>query len=158
MEVTQQVEKALEEMKPLFTSEEIGIFPGLHRPANFIETAINNVKFSLLLGGALVAIVLFLFLLDLRIALISFVSIPLSLLGAVVVLNAFGTAINTMTLGGFAVAIGVVVDDPHTFVLEDGGRIPNLDRKRTLRAQVDPAGLLNPGKMRTAAVNPFAAA
>jgi len=54
--------------------------------------------------------------------------------------------------------IGIVVDDPHTFALEDGGRIPNLDRKRTLRAEVDPAGLLNPGKMRTAAVNPFAAA
>src|SRR5205823_13861131 len=69
------------------------------------------VKSSLALGGVLVAIVLFLFLLDLRTAFISFISIPLSLLAAIIVLDAFGVTINTITLGGFAVAIGVVVDD-----------------------------------------------
>ena len=59
----------------------------------------------------LVAVVLFFFLLDWRTAFISFISIPLSLLAAVIVLNWFGVSINTITLGGFAIAIGVVVDD-----------------------------------------------
>jgi Cu/Ag efflux pump CusA len=111
MEVTQNVEAALAEMKPAFTAAGIQLYPRLHRPATFIETALANVKSSLLFGGALVAIVLFLFLLDFRTALISFLSIPLSLVAAVLVLDRFGVSINIMTLGGFAVAIGVVVDD-----------------------------------------------
>jgi CzcA family heavy metal efflux pump len=111
LEVTRGLETALEEMKPLFEKEGIQYVPRLHRPANFIETGLRNVQHSLLLGGALVAVILFLFLLDVRSALISFVSIPLSLLTAVIILDHFGVTINTMTLGGFAVAIGVVVDD-----------------------------------------------
>src|SRR5207302_1491862 len=95
----------------VFEKEGITLYPRLHRPATFIETAIRNVKTSLGLGGILVGIVLFLFLLDLRTAFISFVSIPLSLLAAVIILDRFGVTINTITLGGFAVAIGVVVDD-----------------------------------------------
>src|SRR5436190_276439 len=66
---------------------------------------------TLLLIVVLVTIVLFLFLLDLRTALISFTAIPLSLLTAIIVLDRFGATLNTMTLGGLAVAIGVVVDD-----------------------------------------------
>jgi CzcA family heavy metal efflux pump len=109
--VTHALEEALEELKPVFGARGIKIYPRLHRPATFIETALGNVKDSLLIGGVLVGIVLILFLLDLRIALISFISIPLSLLAAVLVLDGFGVSLNTMTLGGFAVAIGVVVDD-----------------------------------------------
>ncbi len=111
MEVTRGVEAALDELRPLFEAQGIVYVPGLHRPATFIEHAIHNMKISLLLGAALVAVVLFLFLLDLRTALISFVSIPLSLLAAVIVLDRFGVTLNTMTLGGLAVAVGVVVDD-----------------------------------------------
>src|SRR5262245_991225 len=111
MEVTEAVERALDEMKPSFEAEGIQYVPGLHRPATFIENAIRNMKSSLLLGAVLVAIVLFLFLLDLRTALISFAAIPLSLLAAIIVLDRFGATLNTMTLGGLAVAIGVVVDD-----------------------------------------------
>src|SRR5439155_13177918 len=111
LEVTEAVESALDELKPAFAAEGIRYVPGLHRPATFIENAIHNVKSSLLLGAVLVAVVLFLFLLDLRTALISFTAIPLSLLTAVIVLDQFGVTINTMTLGGLAVAIGVVVDD-----------------------------------------------
>ncbi|MDB6057946.1 MAG: heavy metal efflux pump, cobalt-zinc-cadmium [Verrucomicrobiales bacterium] len=111
LEVTRALESALEEMKPLFANDGIQYVPHLHRPANFIQTGLRNVQFSLLLGGALVAVILFLFLLDVRSALISFLSIPLSLLTAVIILNYFDVTINTMTLGGFAVAIGVVVDD-----------------------------------------------
>jgi CzcA family heavy metal efflux pump len=111
MEVTRGVEAALEELKPVFAAEGIEYTPALHRPATFIEIAIRNMKTSLLLGAVLVAIVLFLFLLDLRTALVSFMAIPLSLLAAVVVLDHFGVTLNTMTLGGLAAVLGVVVDD-----------------------------------------------
>jgi CzcA family heavy metal efflux pump len=111
MEVTRRVEAALADMKPAFDKAGIQVFPRLHRPATFIETALENVRHSLWAGAVLVALVLVLFLLDLRTAFISFVSIPLSLLAAVAVLRWFGATLNTMTLGGFAVAIGVVVDD-----------------------------------------------
>jgi CzcA family heavy metal efflux pump len=109
--VTHALEEALAELKPVFEKQGITVLPALHRPATFIETALGHVQTSLLIGGVLVAIVLLLFLLDLRIAFISFISIPLSLLTAVLVLDWFHVTLNTMTLGGFAVAIGVVVDD-----------------------------------------------
>jgi len=111
MEVTRGVESALEELRPVFASAGIEYAPALHRPATFIEIAIHNMKISLLLGAILVAIVLFLFLLDLRTALISFTAIPLSLLAAVIVLDHLGVTLNTMTLGGLAAVLGVVVDD-----------------------------------------------
>jgi CzcA family heavy metal efflux pump len=111
LSVTHALEEALAELQPEFAKNGITLFPRLHRPATFIETALANVGHSLLIGGVLVGIVLLLFLLDLRTALISFLSIPLSLLTAVLVLDWFGVSLNTMTLGGFAVAIGVVVDD-----------------------------------------------
>ena len=110
-DVTLGVEAALNELKPVFAAEGVQYVPGLHRPATFIEIAIHNMRSSLLLGAVLVGVVLFLFLLDLRTALISFVSIPLSLLATIMVLDHFGITLNTMTLGGLAVAIGVVVDD-----------------------------------------------
>ena len=111
MEVTRAVEAALEDLKPAFVQEGIEYTPSLHRPATFIEIALGNMKTSLLLGAVLVGVVLFLFLLDLRTALICFTAIPLSLLAAVVVLDRFGVTLNTMTLGGLAAVLGVVVDD-----------------------------------------------
>ncbi|HEX4350260.1 MAG TPA: efflux RND transporter permease subunit, partial [Verrucomicrobiae bacterium] len=111
MEVTRSVEAALVELKPVFAAEGVEYTPALHRPATFIEIAIHNMKTSLMLGAVLVAIVLFLFLLDLRTALVSFMAIPLSLLAAIVVLDHFGVTLNTMTLGGLAAVLGVVVDD-----------------------------------------------
>ena len=111
MDATIGVEAALDEMKPSFTAAGIVYVPGLHRPATFIENAIHNIKNSLLLGAVLVGVVLFIFLLDWRTALICFTAIPLSLLAAVIVLDHFGVTLNTMTLGGLAAVIGVVVDD-----------------------------------------------
>ncbi|MEI7534566.1 MAG: efflux RND transporter permease subunit [Verrucomicrobiae bacterium] len=111
MEVTRGVEAALDELKPMFAAMDIHYTPALHRPATFIEIAIHNMKTSLLIGAVLVGVVLFLFLLDLRTALISFTAIPLSLLAAVVVLDRLGVTLNTMTLGGLAAVLGVVVDD-----------------------------------------------
>src|SRR5206468_7856463 len=76
-----------------------------------IERSLQNVNRALLIGGVLVVLVLFFFLLDWRTAFISFTAIPLSLLAAVIVLDQLGVTLNTITLGGFAIAIGVVVDD-----------------------------------------------
>ncbi len=109
--VTRALEAALDQMKPALAAERIHLNSRLFRPANFIEASLHNVSHSLMIGGALVALVLILFLLDLRTAFISFISIPLSLLVAIIVLDWGGVSINTITLGGFAIAIGVVVDD-----------------------------------------------
>lgn len=111
LEVSDALERTLEEMKPLFAAARVELHPELFRPARFIRTALRNVASSLIIGGILVAIVLFLFLFNLRTALISITAIPLSLLIAVIVLDRFGQSLNTLTLGGLAIAIGEVVDD-----------------------------------------------
>ncbi len=111
MDVTKLLEAALEDLKPLIEREGITSYPKLHRPASFIEASLSHIRSSLLLGAALVAIVLFLFLGHVRTALISLAAIPLSLLSAIIVMDRFGVSLNTITLGGLAIAIGEVVDD-----------------------------------------------
>ncbi len=111
LEVSEALDRALDEVKPLLAAEQIQLHPGIFRPADFIRTAIRNVASSLLIGGILVAVVLFLFLFNLRTAFISMTAIPLSLLVAAIVLDRFGQSLNTLTLGGLAIAIGEVVDD-----------------------------------------------
>lgn len=111
LRVTENVEAALQELRPGLEADGITIHADLFRPANFINVATGNVRDSLVLGGILVVVVLFLFLFDLRTAAISCTAIPLSLLAATLVLDRMGASLNTMTLGGLAIAIGVVVDD-----------------------------------------------
>jgi CzcA family heavy metal efflux pump len=111
MEVTLALEAALKEMQPLLDREGVTLYPRLHRPATFIENSLMNIEHSLYVGGVLVAIVLFLFLGHFRTAFISITAIPLSLLAAIVLLDKFGVTLNTITLGGLAIAIGAVVDD-----------------------------------------------
>ncbi|MGC4027901.1 MAG: efflux RND transporter permease subunit [Steroidobacteraceae bacterium] len=108
---TQAVEKALADLEPALAAQGITLYPGLHRPANFIERALGDLSQSLIIAAVLILVVLYMFLRDARAALIAFTAIPLSLLGAVLVLNRMGHTLNTMTLGGFAVALGVLVDD-----------------------------------------------
>ncbi len=111
VEVTKAVDRALEEFRPVFAKEGIELSPSLFRAADFIQTAVHNVDVSLVTGSILVGVILFVFLLNIRTAFISFTAIPLSLLAALIVLEWFGISINTLTLGGFAIAIGLVVDD-----------------------------------------------
>ena len=111
MEVTETLESALKEMQPVFDKEGIKLYPRLHRPATFIEAALRNMRHSMLIGGILVAVVLLLLLGSIRTACISLVAIPLSLLTAIILLQKFGITINTITLGGLAIALGEVVDD-----------------------------------------------
>jgi CzcA family heavy metal efflux pump len=111
LEVTQRSEAALRDLAPVFSAQKITLYPRLFRAADFIQISLANIRSSLLLGGALVAIVLTLFLYNLRTAFISLTAIPLSLLAAVTVLTRTGATLNTITLGGLAIAIGEVVDD-----------------------------------------------
>ncbi|MFO0838811.1 MAG: efflux RND transporter permease subunit [Phycisphaerae bacterium] len=111
MEVTEAVERALADMQSTFAAEQIQAFPRMHRPATFIENALAHITTSLYIGAALVVVVLLLFLFNLRTAVISIAAIPLSLLAAIVVLDWVGLSLNTITLGGLAIAIGAVVDD-----------------------------------------------
>jgi Cu/Ag efflux pump CusA len=107
---------------------EITYHPALFRQANFIDTALGNVTESLLIGAALVAAVLFLFLFNVRTALISLTAIPLSLFTAIIILWAWGIGINTLTLGGLAIAVGEVVDDA---IID----VENIFRRLALNAQ-----------------------
>jgi CzcA family heavy metal efflux pump len=111
MEVGQAAERALQELRPTFDAEGITFHPALFRATDFINTAIHNITTSLWIGGILVAAVLFLFLFNVRTASISIAAIPLSLLIAIIILERFGVTLNTLTLGGLAIAIGEVVDD-----------------------------------------------
>ena len=105
------VEQALANLEPALKAQGITLYKSLHRPANFIERALANLKESLIIAVVLILAVLYLFLRDIRAVLIAFTAIPLSLLAAVAILDRMGLTLNTMTLGGFAVALGVLVDD-----------------------------------------------
>jgi CzcA family heavy metal efflux pump len=110
-EVTRRVEAELRGLEPVLARQNITYHAALFRQANFIEHAVGNVAESLAVGAILVTVVLFVFLFNVRIAFISLTAIPLSLLAAVVVLWACGVGLNTLTLGGLAIAVGEVVDD-----------------------------------------------
>ncbi|MFJ1253258.1 efflux RND transporter permease subunit [Cupriavidus sp. CuC1] len=109
--VTKNVEAALAALQPMLAANGIQLHADIFRPANFIVASTDHLRTALVVGAALVVIVLFLFLFNVRTAFISATAIPLSLLAAVVVLHHFGVALNTMTLGGLAIALGEVVDD-----------------------------------------------
>jgi CzcA family heavy metal efflux pump len=111
LEVTRSLDRAVESLRPDLERQGIALDTQIFRPADFIETALSNVRTSLLVGALLVVVVLVLFLFNFRTAAISCTAIPLSLLSAVIVLEKLGMSINTMTLGGLAIAIGEVVDD-----------------------------------------------
>jgi CzcA family heavy metal efflux pump len=108
---TLALERELASLGPALRAQGITLYPDLHRPANFIERSLRNIRASLLLAALLILAVLYAFLRDWRAALIAFTAIPLSLLAATAVLGRMGLTLNTMTLGGFAVALGVLVDD-----------------------------------------------
>ena len=110
LEATRALETAIEEIRRALPPQ-VTLTPHLFRQATFVERAIRNLRHALLTGALLVTIVLFLFLFDLRTTAISLAAIPLSLLAAIAVLRGAGATLNTMTLGGLAIALGEVVDD-----------------------------------------------
>ncbi|MEY2477803.1 MAG: hypothetical protein QOG87_3118 [Actinomycetota bacterium] len=109
LDVTKGVEAAIAEMEPGLPGMEIDT--SIFRPATFVELSLDNLTEALLLGSLLVVLVLALFLFSWRSALISLITIPLSLTASALVLYWRGTTINTMVLAGFVIALGAVVDD-----------------------------------------------
>ncbi len=110
IELTKQIGIALKELEKTIPSF-VELNPNLFKQATFIESSIGNVKIALRDGILLVFIVLFLFLLNFRTTMITMTAIPLSFLLTAIVFKLFGLSVNTMTLGGLAVAIGELVDD-----------------------------------------------
>jgi CzcA family heavy metal efflux pump len=111
LEVTRALEQQLDALAPALAKQGVQYHPALLRPASFIESAIEKLRNSLAIGAVLVVALLLITLRDWRGALVSFSAIPLALLTAVWILGAGGLSLNTMTLGGLVVALGVVVDD-----------------------------------------------
>ena len=109
--VTHGIEAALTEFKDGFEADGVELHDDLFRPANYIESSLDNIREHLLVGGGLVMLVLVLFLFNIRTALISMTAIPLSLFAALIVLLEMGVNINIMVLGGLAIALGEVIDD-----------------------------------------------
>ncbi len=110
IELTKQIDLALTELEKTFPKG-VHLERDLFKQAHFIESAIDNVKEALRDGAILVLIVLFLFLLNFRTTAITLTAIPLSFVMTAIVMKVFGITVNTMTLGGLAVAIGELVDD-----------------------------------------------
>jgi CzcA family heavy metal efflux pump len=111
LDVTRALEARLDALAPVLARQGIQYHPALLRPASFIESAIEKLRNSLLIGAVLVVALLLIMLRDWRGALVSFSAIPLALLTTVWILEGLGLSLNTMTLGGLVVALGVVVDD-----------------------------------------------
>jgi CzcA family heavy metal efflux pump len=113
--LTAAIETMLEDLKPSLPAD-VTLHTEIFRQADFIEVAVENVLGALRDGAILVIIILFLFLLNVRTTIISVLAIPLSLVAAFLAMRAFGFTVNTMTLGGMAIAIGVLVDDAIIYV------------------------------------------
>jgi CzcA family heavy metal efflux pump len=137
LELSERIDETLEEIQaelPVGVTINRGIF----RQAEFIETSVDNVIEALRDGAILVVVILFLFLWSGRTTFISVLAIPLSLAVAILALKALGITINTMTLGGMAIAIGALVDDAVVFVenvfrrLRENRHLPPNDRRPTV--------------------------
>ena len=110
LELTDKLEASLQDLRKNLPPD-VKVSTDIFRQSRFIDSSISNVKKSLFEGGIFVVIVLFLFLANVRTTIISLVTLPLSLLVSILTLHFMGLTINTMSLGGMAIAIGSLVDD-----------------------------------------------
>jgi CzcA family heavy metal efflux pump len=110
LDVSENVQGAIDELEAALP-EGVELHRTLFQQSAFIERAIGNLSIAILIGCVLVTLILVAFLFQWRTVLISLTAIPLSLLGAILVLRAFGASLNAMTIGGLAIALGAVVDD-----------------------------------------------
>ena len=110
LELTDKLEASLKDLEKNLPPD-VRVSTDIFRQSRFIESAIGNVQKSLVEGGLFVVVVLFLFLANVRTTVISLVTLPLSLLASLLALHYMGLSINTMSLGGMAIAIGSLVDD-----------------------------------------------
>ncbi len=142
LELTESIDEALVKMKETLP-ETVEIKSHIFRQADFINASINNLQQTLLEGAFFVILVLLIFLMNWRTTAISLLAIPLSLLVSVIVLKLLGYTINTMSLGGMAIAIGALVDDAIIDVenvfkrLRQNATLPKAQRERVLKVVRD---------------------
>lgn len=110
IDLTEKLEASLADLAKNLPPD-VHVSTDIFRQSDFIESSVNNVRQSLIEGAVFVVIILFLFLANVRTTVISLVTIPLSLLVSLIVLHLMGQSLNTMSLGGMAIAIGSLVDD-----------------------------------------------
>lgn len=110
LELTEQLDEALSALRSSLPAD-VKVATHLYRQQDFIDSSISNIRKSLIEGGIFVVLILFVFLMNARTTLISLVTIPLSLLVTLLVLKVMGLTVNTMSIGGMAIAIGSLVDD-----------------------------------------------
>ncbi len=137
LELTKRLDAMIADMKPLLPAD-VEINNHVFRQADFIQVSIHNVVEALRDGAILVTIILLLFLANIRTTFISLISIPLSLIIAILAMYWMGLTINTMTLGGMAIAVGVLVDDAIIYVenvyrrLRENRALPEEKQRPTL--------------------------
>ena len=137
LELTGKLDEVVEQMRSALPKD-VKVNTQLYRQQNFIDSSISNIKKSLVEGGVFVVLVLFIFLMNARTTVISLVTIPLSLLITMLVLHVMGLTINTMSIGGMAIAIGSLVDDAIVDVenvfkrLRQNARLPKEQRQGKL--------------------------
>lgn len=140
--LTEEIDKALNELKPSLPTG-VTMRNDLYRQKDFIDNSISNIKESLIEGAIFVCIILFIFLMNPRTTFISIVTIPLSLLVTIITLHFMGLSINTMSIGGIAIAIGSLVDDAIVDVenvykrLRANSLLPENERKKKLQVIYD---------------------
>ena len=137
LELTDQLDRSLAELQKTLPKD-VKVTTDIFRQSRFINSSIDNVQKSLYDGGIFVVIVLFLFLMNIRTTVISLITIPLSVIVALVTLKIMGLTINTMSLGGIAIAIGSLVDDAIVDVenvfkrLRENRQKPEKERKSVI--------------------------
>ena len=137
LELTESIDLTLADIKKQLP-EEVNINAHIFRQADFIQSSISNLQKTLIEGALFVCLVLFLFLMNWRTTIISLVAIPISLLVTIIVLKLLGFTINTMSLGGMAIAIGALVDDAIIDVenifkrLRENANLPKEQQKQVL--------------------------
>ncbi|MGK0452316.1 MAG: CzcA family heavy metal efflux pump, partial [Neolewinella sp.] len=140
--LTQTIDDALAELQETMPKDVV-INSRIFRQADFINASITNIQKTLLEGSAFVIVILFLFMMNWRATLISLLAIPVSLVVAILTLNWLGFTINTMSLGGMAIAIGALVDDAIIDVenvfkrLKQNAVLPAADQQGNLRVIFD---------------------
>ena len=137
LDLTDKLLESVDELKKNMPAD-VTVSTDIFRQSHFIESSIDNVKKSLYEGAFFVVIVLFFFLMNVRTTIISLVALPLSLLFSILALHFMGFTINTMSLGGMAIAIGSLVDDAIVDVenvykhLRENRKLPPGERKRVI--------------------------
>ncbi len=137
MDLTEKLDSAIADLQKNLPAD-VKVSTDIFRQSRFIQSSIDNVQSALLEGGIFVIIILFVFLANVRTTFISLITIPISLLVSILVLHAFGFSINTMSLGGMAIAIGSLVDDAIVDVenvwkhLRENRMLPKEQRKGIL--------------------------